>query len=101
MFARLDGFMTGYLHQDWDVEYDSAEAAARDFAANSEIERVAEVIGEIAVLSNGDGEQRVSELWRERSWDYYPGEGCYAEFLRSLGGWMSTVAADRLDESRS
>ena len=98
MFEKVDEFMGSYLHQDWDTEYDNAEDAARSFAGSVELGLIAEVIGEIAILTAGEAEERVKELWTSSAWDYYPGEGEYAKCLISLSKEMAVVAASRLDD---
>lgn len=49
--SALSAFLAGYLHQDWDLEYEDASAATADFAANESVEVVLGVLGELAMVN--------------------------------------------------
>lgn len=102
MFEVLRGFLTGYLHLDWDVEFDSPLAAATHFGSNGKLEEVVIATGEIELLSAGtEGEQRVKSILASTMCGYLPADGDCVEWIRSLGREMVEAAASRVDSSDS
>ena len=67
MYEKLFGFLSGYLHQYWDLEYDSSAVAAKDFAASEEASDVVAAIGEIEVLLASHGDDQITGVLRQRS----------------------------------
>jgi transposase-like protein len=47
----LSSFLAGYLHQDWDLEYEYASAATASFASNELVDVVLGVLGELAMVN--------------------------------------------------
>ena len=46
-FPTLCGFLIGHFHQDWDIEFDSAETAIEDFLDNADARVIDATCGEI------------------------------------------------------
>ena len=98
MYEGLAGFLTSYLHLDWDVEFDSPIDAARHFANNGKLDDLVTVIGEIALITAGpENEQRVSTLLSSTMCGYVPADGECARWLSSLGSQIAQVAAARFE----
>ena len=80
----LAGFLSGYFHQDWDVEFETWELAALHFARAGFRRDVDAVIGEIESISRaGVSDERLREMLAGFGCFYWPSQPA-ALWLRSL-----------------
>ena len=96
MLDTLAGFLSGYFHQDWDLEADDPAELVERFASTEDLDTVTRAIGEATVLlaaglDDGALAQRLLQL------------GCYYRPAGSIGAWfgsavdaMAATAATRL-----
>lgn len=85
---NLTGFLSGYLHQDWDVEYADVYAAADDFGRSEGLDVVLATLGEIAQL--------VESHPTESDWEaFLLGAGCYYRPTpaENVADWLLTMAS--------
>ena len=82
-------FLGGYLHQDWDLDYDSPEAALRDFIAGEHV-LAPQLPAEVdRVLARGESDAALNELLLEFGSSYLPtGVGA------SPRTWLTSVRQD-------
>lgn len=85
----LDVLLGGYLHQDWDLDYATADEAVLAFArdAPTKVSRACTELARLILVINGmTGQEAMDFLMREFGLYYYPpvrGE-TYAEWLRRI-----------------
>jgi len=98
-FPELHQFLGAYFHQDWMVEHETAEQVIDAFLADSDLEDLVAIRGEISALLNlGKDEMELrGYLLRELSCYY-----CYWNVWESGMCWMQHIVdrlAERLDRS--
>lgn len=83
--TALSAFLAGYLHQDWDLEYDDASAAAADFASNESVDAALDVLGELAMVNAASlDESAVEAILRGAGCYYRPTEASARSWLVGL-----------------
>ena len=85
--TALSSLLAGYLHQDWDLEFEAASAATADFASNESVEVVLAVLSELAMVNAASLDESVVETLLR-------GTGCYYRPTEtSAKSWL--VGAER------
>ncbi|MDP9784001.1 contact-dependent growth inhibition system immunity protein [Pseudomonas fluorescens] len=89
-FPELHDFFGAYFHQDWSVEYESAEQVLEAFLAESDVEILKAVQQELSILlDKKKGEVALREyLLRELS--------CYYSYWNTWGdgeSWLRHIAS--------
>lgn len=83
--SALSAFLAGYLHQDWDLEYSDASAAAVEFASSESIELVVGVLGELAMVNAAVlDESAIEDILHQAGCYYRPTEMAVDAWLVSL-----------------
>ena len=95
MYDVLEGFLTGYLHQDWDAEYDSDTEAAQDFASSEPLEQIKLLLGEVAILTTLDDDAQFDSVLASFRLDYLPQSETRRDWLRRLAAAIAISAAQR------
>ena len=90
----LAGFLSGYLHQDWDTEIASPGEAATHFGSTGRIENVFVALGEGAVLLARFNESEL-ESYLISAGCYYIEWGATSEWLREMLSGIAAAAALR------
>ena len=74
-YPRLSDLMGGYLHQDFDLSYESDDAAISDYAATHRADEVSQAVEEIDQLLAGPATGLLERFKDEVSrWDFIIGE---------------------------
>ncbi len=82
--SALRAFLSGYLHQDWDVEYATAVEAAVDFVRNEPPVVVAAARKQLMSLLRADPpEQALQRYLQEAGCGYHP-PGLIKDWLEQL-----------------
>jgi hypothetical protein len=93
----LSAFLAGYLHQDWDLEYEDASAAAANFASNESVEVVLGVLGELAMVNAASlDESAVETILRDAGCYYRPTEASAESWLVGLERQIGSALWARL-----
>lgn len=92
-FQMLPAFVAGYLHQDWDTEYDDAADAVGDFASKEPPSTVDATVSELDALLS-------MELSDEELTRWLVENGCYYRPIASTREWLWEVR-DQLIQGRS
>jgi len=93
-FESLAGFLSGYLHQDWDLDYTGAEEAVREFASTSTEDSVLKALGELTVLLASDrSEYELEQYLKDASCYYRPIDSTIREWLNTLAYKIAKTAA--------
>lgn len=88
----LDGFLSGYLHQDWDIEYADVYSAADDFGQSSRPSVVLQAVAEICelVASRPDNWEKI--LRDAGCGVLPPGDLSVADWLLTMAARMARAA---------
>lgn len=87
-FSRLAAFLAGYLHQDWDVDYESPIEAADAFARSEPNDLVLASLDELDELLRVDMTDAELRQWLLEVGCYYSPTGSAAAWLSGLGTRM-------------
>ncbi len=93
-FPILAGFLSGYLHQDWNEELASPSEAATHFGSTGRIDDVFLALGEGAVLLARFNESEL-ESYLITAGCYYIKWGATSEWLREMLSEIAAAAALR------
>lgn len=86
MYDELSQLFGGYLHQDFDLEHDSPDAAVRDYATSGPQDAVRAVRDIDALVAEGLPESRLREQVFKLGCDYYFVADGYTAY-----GWLAHV----------
>jgi len=95
-FESLAGFLSGYLHQDWDLEFSGAEEAVREFGSTSTDVSVLKARRKLTVLLASDrSEDELEQYLRDASCYYRPIDTTIRESLNTVEDETAKTAALR------
>ena len=96
VFRDLAGFLSGYLHQDYDLEFSSPSAAAYGFGSTEPRETVLLVLGEFAMFrAAGLDEAEIEFFLVASGCDCRPIESSLTAWIGSLEEQMGMAAWER------
>jgi hypothetical protein len=95
--TTLSSFLAGYLHQDWDLEYENVSAATADFASKESVQVVLGVLGELAMVNAASfDEPAVEAVLRDAGCYYRPTETSAKSWLVDLEREIGSALWTRL-----
>jgi hypothetical protein len=98
-FPELHDFLSAYFHQDWTVEYQSAEEVIDAFLVDSAPEDLKVVLQELLVMLDQQKDELVLRDYLLKNMSCYY---CYWNLWTSGESWLRHIAdrlADRIDRS--
>ncbi len=96
---RLAGMLAGYLHQDYDLEFGSVEAALEHFATHSSEGAVAQVLGELLILSTTDFSEELIRDYLIKAGSAHAPLGPQRPWLSEVGKQIAGLSAAGLANS--